>query len=79
MELFETKGKEMELWTIWGTWKCRTVMGYQLWCQRGPLGGGSPQARCMRLRQGLRRRQKLAVSEHLSGRGRRGGRKEKKH
>lgn len=42
------------------------------------MGGGIPQARCMRLRQGPRRRQKLAVSEHLSGKGRRGGRKEKK-
>lgn len=59
----------MELWAIWGSWKCRTVMGYLLWCQRGPWVGGIPQARCMRLRQGLRRRQKLAVSEQLSGRG----------
>lgn len=55
-----------------------TVMGYLFWCLRDPWVGVSPQAGHMRLRQGLRRRQKLAVSEQLSGRGRRGGRREEK-
>lgn len=39
--------------------------------------GGSPQAGYMRFRQGLKSKQKLAVSEQLNGRGRRGGRREK--
>ena len=62
-----------------GFLECRTVMGYLFWCQRNPWAGGSPKAGCMRHRQGLRRRQKLAVSEQLSGRGRRGGRRERKN
>lgn len=53
-------------------------MGYLFWCQRNPRLGGSPQAGCVRLRQGLKRRQKLAKSEQLSGRGRREGRRKRK-
>lgn len=69
----------MELWAIWGFWKYRTVMGYLFWCQKSPWVGGSPQVGCVRLRQGLKRRQKLAKSEQLSGRGRRGGRRKRKN